>query len=113
MTYEERVELSEKVKGMSRGQLTRAYCKAIIKLDTLSQICDVDDTYNALVEQSKAQKKNENFKSKIGELTEQVKYAKRYMIGALRRRGVECDKSFTLPQLTDLMIESDKNNSPD
>lgn len=96
--------------GMTRGQLTRAYCKAMKKLDALSQICDVDDTYNAFVEQIKTQEKNEKLKDRIEKLAEQVKYAKRYMIGALRRRGVECDKTLTLPQLTDLMIESDKNS---
>lgn len=107
MTYEESAELYKKIGGISKSKLVRLHYRALKKLNALSQICDVDDVLHALKEQQSAQRK-------VDSLAEQVKYAKRYMIGALRRRGVECDKSFTLPQLTDLMIESDKNTgSPD
>ncbi len=108
MTYEERVKLYESISEMPRRKLIDEHMKAVCRLDTLSEICDVDDTYRAIIEQTKAQEKNERLKAKIEILVEQVRYAKRYMLQSLRRRRVECDKKQTLPQLIDLMVESDK-----
>lgn len=103
MTYEEAPNFYQKLRSMKRYDLIKLCDKQHRRLERLAQICDVEDVFNALQEQVLAQLRVERRDKQIG-------YAKDYMSACLEKKGIKSEKWMSLKQLTDLMIESDKNS---
>lgn len=84
---------------MSRGQLVGENVKLKKRLDKLSGICDVEDTYRAMIEQGQAERKVEKLEKEVSCVSEIIKKE-------LIKRKVRFEPWISATQLTNLLIDS-------
>lgn len=99
MKREEERSYRERLENMSRGQLVGENVKLKKRLDKLSDICDVEDTYRAMIEQGQAERKVEKLEKEVSCVSEIIKKE-------LIRRKVRFEPWFSATQLTNLLIDS-------
>ena len=99
MKREEERSYRERLENMSRGQLVGENVKLKKRLDKLSDICDVEDTYRAMIEQGQAERKVEKLEKEVSCVSEIIKKE-------LIRRKVRFEPWFSATQLTSLLIDS-------
>ena len=99
MKRDEERAYRERLENMSRGQLVGENVKLKKRLDKLSDICDVEDTYRAMIEQGQAERKVEKLEKEVSCVSEIIKKE-------LIRRNVRFEPWFSATQLTNLLIDS-------
>ena len=99
MKRDEERAYRERLENMSRGQLVGENVKLKKRLDKLSDICDVEDTYRAMIEQGQAERKVEKLEKELSCVSEIIK-------NELIRRKVRFEPWFSSTQLTNLLIDS-------
>ena len=99
MKRDEEQAYRERLENMSRGQLVGENVKLKKRLDKLSGICDVEDTYRAMIEQGQAERKVEKLVKEVSCVSEIIKKE-------LIRRKVRFEPWFSATQLTNLLIDS-------
>ena len=99
MKREEERAYRERLEDMSRGQLMGENVKLKKRLDKLSGICDVEDTYRAMIEQGQAERKAEKLEKEVSCVSEIIKKE-------LIRRKVRFEPWLSATQLTNLLIDS-------
>ena len=99
MKREEERAYKERLENMSRGQLMGESVKLKKRLDKLSGICDVEDTYQAMIEQGQAERKAERLEKEISCVSDLIK-------SELIKRKVRFEPWLSATQLTNLLIDS-------
>ena len=99
MKREEERAYKERLENMSRGQLMGESVKLKKRLDKLSSICDVEDTYQAMIEQGQAERKAERLKKEVSCVSDLIK-------SELIKRKVRFEPWLSATQLTNLLIDS-------
>ena len=99
MKKEEAIAYKESLKSMTKGELIKNSMSLKRRLDKLSDICDVEDTYRAMIEQGKAERKVEKLEKEVSCVSEIIK-------NELIRRKVRFEPWFSATQLTSLLIDS-------
>lgn len=99
MKREEERVYRERLENMSRGQLVGENVKLKKRLEKLSGICDVEDTYRAMIEQGQAERKVEKLEKEVSCVSEIIKKE-------LIKRKVRFEPWFSATQLTNLLIDS-------
>ena len=99
MKKEEAIAYKESLKSMTKGELIKNSMSLKRRLDKLSDICDVEDTYRAMIEQGKAERKVEKLEKEVSCVSEIIK-------NELIRRKVRFEPWFSATQLTNLLIDS-------
>ena len=99
MKKEEAIAYKESLKSMTKGELIKNSMSLQRRLDKLSCICDVEDTYRARIEQGQAERKVEKLEMEVSCVSEIIKKE-------LIRRKVRFEPWFSATQLTNLLIDS-------
>ena len=99
MKKEEAIAYKENLKSMTKGELIKNSMSLKRRLDKLSGICDVEDTYRAMIEQGQADRKAEKLEKEVSCVSEIIKKE-------LIRRKVRFEPWFSATQLTNLLIDS-------
>lgn len=99
MKKEEAIAYKESLKSMTKGELIKNSMSLKRRLDKLSGICDVEDTYIAMIEQGQAERKAEKLEKEVSCVSEIIKKE-------LIRRKVRFEPWFSATQLTNLLIDS-------
>ena len=99
MKKEEAIAYKESLKSMTKGELIKNSMSLKRRLDKLSVICDVEDTYRAMIEQVQAERKVEKLEKEVSCVSEIIKKE-------LIRRKVRFEPWFSATQLTNLLIDS-------
>ena len=99
MKKEEAIAYKENIKSMTKGELIKNSMSLKRRLDKLSGICDVEDTYRAMIEQGQAERKAEKLEKEVSCVSEIIKKE-------LIRRKVRFEPWFSATQLTNLLIDS-------
>ena len=99
MKKEEAIAYKESLKSMTKGELIKNSMSLKRRLDKLSGICDVEDTYRAMIEQGQAERKAEKLEKEVSCVSEIIKKE-------LLRRKVRFEPWFSSTQLTNLLIDS-------
>ena len=99
MKKEEAIAYKESLKSMTKGELIKNSMSLKRRLDKLSGICDVEDTYRAMIEQGHAERKAEKLEKEVSCVSELIKKE-------LIRRKVRFEPWFSATQLTNLLIDS-------
>lgn len=99
MRKEEAIAYKESLKSMTKGELIKNSMSLKRRLDKLSGICDVEDTYRAMIEQGQAERKAEKLEKEVSCVSEIIKKE-------LIRRNVRFEPWFSATQLTNLLIDS-------
>ena len=89
----------ERLENMSRGQLIGENVKLKKRLDKLSGICDVEDTYRVMIEQGQAERKAEKLGKEVSCVSDLIK-------NELIKRGVRFEPWISATHLTNLLIDS-------
>lgn len=97
MNREEAIAYKNHLKEMSKGELIKENMSLKRRVDKLSGICNVEDTFRALVEQEQAERKSERLEKQVSNAIESIKRE-------LERRSVPFQPYDTLTKLTDLLI---------
>lgn len=99
MKKEEAIAYKENLKSMTKGELIKNSMSLKRRLDKLSGICDVEDTYRAMIEQGQAERKAEKLENEVSCVSEIIKKE-------LIKRKVRFEPWFSATQLTNLLIDS-------
>ena len=99
MDREEAIAYKNHLKEMSKGELIKENMSLKRRIDKLSGICDVEDTYKAIIEQEQSERKAEKLSKQIENSTALIKKT-------LIKRGVRFEPWFTVTKLTQLLIDS-------
>ena len=99
MKKEEAIAYKESLKSMTKGELIKNSMSLKRRLDKLSGICDVEDTYRAMIEQGQAERKAEKLEKEVSCVSEIIKKE-------LIRRKVRFEPWFSATRLTNLLIDS-------
>ena len=99
MKKEEAIAYKESLKSMTKGELIKNSMSLKRRLDKLSGICDVEDTYRAMIEHGQAERKVEKLVKEVSCVSEIIKKE-------LIRRKVRFEPWFSATQLTNLLIDS-------
>ncbi len=99
MKKEEAIAYKENLKSMTKGELIKNSMSLKRRLDKLSGICDVEDTYRAMIEQGQAERKAEKLEKEVSCVSEIIKKE-------LIKRKVRFEPWFSATQLTNLLIDS-------
>ena len=99
MKKEKAIAYKESLKSMTKGELIKNSMSLKRRLDKLSGICDVEDTYRAVIEQGQAERKAEKLEKEVSCVSELIKKE-------LIRRKVRFEPWFSATQLTNLLIDS-------
>lgn len=73
MKKEEAIAYKENLKSMTKGELIKNSMSLKRRLDKLSVICDVEDTYRAMIEQEQAERKAEKLEKEISCVSDLLK----------------------------------------
>lgn len=99
MKREEAIAYKESLKGMTKEELIKNSMSLKRRLDKLSDICDVEDTYRAIIEQEQAERKAEKLEKKMSCISDLLKKE-------LVRRKIHFEPWLSVVQLTNLLIEN-------
>ena len=99
MKREEAIAYEESLKSMTKRELIKNSMFLKKRLDKLSDICDVEDTYRAMIEKGQAERKAANLEKKMSCVSDIIK-------NELIRRKVRFEPWFSATQLTNLLIDS-------
>lgn len=99
MKREEAIAYKESLKSMTKGELIRNSMSLKRRLDKLSGICDVEDTYRAMIEQGQAERKAEKLEKEVSCVSDLIK-------NELIKRKVRFEPWLSATQLTNLLIDS-------
>lgn len=99
MKKEEAIAYKESLKNMTKGELIKNSMSLRRRLDKLSGICDVEDTYRAMIEQGQAERKAEKLEKEVSCVSDLIK-------NELIKRGVRFEPWFSATHLTNLLIDS-------
>ena len=99
MKKEKAIAYKESLKSITKGELIKNSMSLKRRLDKLSGICDVEDTYRAMIEQGQAERKAEKLEKEVSCVSELIKKE-------LIRRKVRFEPWFSATQLTNLLIDS-------
>lgn len=84
---------------MTKEELIKNSMSLKRRLDKLSDICDVEDTYRAIIEQEQAERKAEKLEKKMSCVSDLLKKE-------LVRRKIHFEPWLSVVQLTNLLIEN-------
>ena len=96
---DEAIAYKESLKSMTKGELIKNSMSLKRRIDKLSDICDVEDTYRAIIEQGQAERKAEKLEKEMSCVSETIKKE-------LIRRKVHFEHWFSATQLTNILIDS-------
>ena len=99
MKKEEAISYKENLKSMTKGELIKNSMSLKRRLDKLSVICDVEDTYRAMIEQEQAERKAEKLEKEISCVSDLIKKE-------LIKRKIRFEPWFSATKLTNLLIEN-------
>lgn len=99
MKKEEAIAYKENLKSMTKGELIKNSMSLKRRLDKLSVICDVEDTYRAMIEQEQAERKAEKLEKEISCVSDLIKKE-------LIKRKIRFEPWFSATKLTNLLIEN-------
>ena len=99
MKRDEAIAYKESLKSMTKGELIKNSMSLKRRLDKLSDICDVEDTYRAMIEQEQAERKAEKLEKEMSCVSETIKKE-------LIRRKVHFEPWLSATKLTNLLIDS-------
>lgn len=99
MKKEEAIAYKENLKSMTKGELIKNSMSLKRRLDKLSVICDVEDTYRAMIEQEQSERKAEKLEKEISCVSDLIKKE-------LIKRKIRFEPWFSATQLTNLLIDS-------
>ena len=99
MNRKEAIVYKEHLKGMTKRELIKNSMELKRRLDKLSGVCDIEDTYKAIIEQEQSERKSEKLNKQVIESTTLIKKE-------LYKRGVHYEPWFTLTKLTKTLIDS-------
>lgn len=99
MKKEEAIAYKENLKSMTKGELIKNSMSLKRRLDKLSGICDVEDTYRAMIEQEQAERKAEKLEKEISCVSDLIKKE-------LIKRKIRFEPWFSATKLTNLLIEN-------
>lgn len=99
MKREEAIAYKETLKGMTKSDLIKNSLSLKRRIDKLSNICDIEDTYRAIIEQEQAERKAEKLKKEMSCVSELLKKE-------LTKRKVHFEPWLSVVQLTNLLIEN-------
>lgn len=99
MKKEEAIAYKENLKSMTKGELIKNSMSLKRRLDKLSVICDVEDTYRAMIEQEQAERKAEKLEKEISCVSDLLKKE-------LIKRKIRFEPWFSATKLTNLLIEN-------
>lgn len=99
MKKEEAIAYKENLKSMTKGELIKNSMSLKRRLDKLSVICDVEDTYRAMIEQEQSERKAEKLENEISCVSDLIKKE-------LIKRKIRFEPWFSATKLTNLLIEN-------
>ena len=99
MKKEEAIAYRESLKNMTKVELIKNSMSLMRRIDKLSGICDVEDTYRAIIEQGQAERKAEKLEKEVSCVSGLIK-------NELLKRGVLFEPWFSAIHLTNLLIDS-------
>lgn len=99
MKREEERAYRERLENMSRGQLIGENVKLKKRLDKFSSICDVEDTYRAMIEKGQAERKVEKLEREVSCVSELIK-------NELIKRKVRFEPWLSATELANLLIDN-------
>lgn len=99
MKKEEAIAYKENLKSMTKGELIKNSMSLKRRLDKLSVICDVEDTYRAMIEQEQSERKAEKLEKEISCVSDLIKKE-------LIKRKIRFEPWFSATKLTNLLIEN-------
>lgn len=99
MKKEEAIDYKENLKSMTKGELIKNSMSLKRRLDKLSVICDVEDTYRAMIEQEQSERKAEKLEKEISCVSDLIKKE-------LIKRKIRFEPWFSATKLTNLLIEN-------
>lgn len=99
MKKEEAIAYKENLKSMTKGELIKNSMSLKRRLDKLSVICDVEDTYRAMIEQEQSERKAEKLEKEISCVSDLIKKE-------LIKRKIRFEPWFSVTKLTNLLIEN-------
>lgn len=99
MKKEEAIAYKENLKSMRKGELIKNSMSLKRRLDKLSVICDVEDTYRAMIEQEQSERKAEKLEKEISCVSDLIKKE-------LIKRKIRFEPWFSATKLTNLLIEN-------
>lgn len=99
MKKEEAIAYKENLKSMTKCELIKNSMSLKRRLDKLSVICDVEDTYRAMIEQEQAERKAEKLEKEISCVSDLIKKE-------LIKRKIRFEPWFSATKLTNLLIEN-------
>lgn len=99
MKKEEAISYKENLKSMTKGELIKNSMSLKRRLDKLSVICDVEDTYRAMIEQEQSERKAEKLEKEISCVSDLIKKE-------LIKRKIRFEPWFSATKLTNLLIEN-------
>lgn len=99
MKKEEAIAYKENLKSMTKGELIKNSMSLKRRLDKLSVICDVEDTYRAMIEQEQSERKAEKLEKEISCVSGLIKKE-------LIKRKIRFEPWFSATKLTNLLIEN-------
>lgn len=99
MKREEAIAYKESLKGMTKEELIKNSMSLKRRLDKLSDICNVEDTYRAIIEQEQAERKAEKLEKKMSCVSDLLKKE-------LVRRKIHFEPWLSVVQLTNLLVEN-------
>ena len=99
MKKEEAIAYKESLKSMTKGELIKNSMSLKRRLDKLSVICDVEDTYRAMIEQEQSERKAEKLEKEISCVSDLIKKE-------LIKRKIRFEPWFSATKLTNLLIEN-------
>lgn len=99
MKKEEAIAYKENLKSMTKGELIKNSMSLKRRLDKLSVICDVEDTYRAMIEQEQSERKAEKLEKEISCISDLIKKE-------LIKRKIRFEPWFSATKLTNLLIEN-------
>lgn len=95
----EAIAYKERLKSMTKGELIKNSMSLKRRLDKLSDICDVEDTYRAMIEHEQSERNAEKLEKEMSCVSEAIKKE-------LIRRKVHFEPWFSATKLTNLLIDS-------
>lgn len=99
MKKEEAIAYRESLKNMTKGELIKNSMSLKRRLDKLSTICDVEDTYRAMIECEQAERKSEKLQEEIFCVSDIIKRE-------LIKRKIRFEPWFSTTRLTNLLIDN-------
>lgn len=98
MKREDAIAYEAHLNEMPRRELVKEAMYLKRRVDKLSCICDVEDTYRALIEQEQSERKAERLERQVNDASNRLREE-------LRKRNIQFNPYDSLARLSELLIE--------